>query len=57
MAMEMFAENSLLLLPGNHLAGFEEVTFGLPIKIMKGAMTVRVEAELVSSEGDLSCKV
>ena len=54
MAMEMFAENSLLLLPGNHLAGFEEVTFGLPIKIMKGAMTVRVEAELVSSEGDLS---
>ncbi|MGB1827306.1 MAG: phosphopantetheine-binding protein, partial [Candidatus Poseidoniaceae archaeon] len=54
MAMEMFAENSLLLLPGNHLAGFEEVTFGLPIKIMKGAMTVRVEAELVSSEGDMS---
>ena len=54
MAMEMFAENSLLLLPANHLAGFEEVTFGLPIKIMKGAMTVRVEAELVSSEGDLS---
>ena len=54
MAMEMFAENSLLLLPGNSLAGFEEVTFGLPIKIMKGAMTVRVEAELVSSEDDLS---
>ena len=54
MAMEMFAENSLLLLPGNHLAGFEEVTFGLPIKIMKGSMTVRVEAELVSTDGDLS---
>ena len=54
MAMEMFAENSLLLLPGNHLAGFEEVTFGLPIKIMKGSITVRVEAELVTSEGDLS---
>ena len=54
MAMEMFAENSLLLLPGNSLAGFEEVTFGLPIKIMKGAMTVRVEAELVSTEDDLS---
>ena len=54
MAMEMFAENSLLLLPNNHLAGFEEVTFGLPIKIMKGSMTVRVEAELVSSKGDLS---
>ena len=54
MAMEMFAENSLLLLPGNHLAGFEDVTFGLPIKIMKGAMTVRVEAELVSTQDDLS---
>ena len=53
MAMEMFAENSLLLLPGHCLAGFEEVTFGLPVKIMKGAMTVRVEAELVKSEGDL----
>ena len=53
MAMEMFAENSLLLLPGHCLAGFEEVTFGLPVKIMKGAMTVRVEAELVKSKGDL----
>jgi len=54
MAMEMFAENSLLLLPGNCLAGFEEVTFGLPIKIMKGSMTVRVEAELAATEGELS---
>ena len=54
MAMEMFAENSLLLSPRPLLAGFEEVTFGLPIKIMKGSMTVRVEAELVTSEGDLS---
>ena len=53
MAMEMFAENSLLLLPGYCLAGFEEVTFGLPVKIMKGAMTVRVEANLVKSEGDM----
>ena len=53
MALEMFAENSLLLMPGYCLAGFEEVTFGLPVKIMKGAMTVRVEATLESSEGDL----
>ena len=53
MAMEMFAENSLLLVPDHCIAGFEDVTFGLPVKIMKGAMTVRVEAELVKSEGDL----
>ena len=54
MALEMFAENSLLLMPGFFLAGFEEVTFGLPVKIMKGSMTVRVEASLESSDGDLS---
>ena len=53
MALEMFAENSLLLLPGHCLAGFEDVTFGLPVKIMKGAMTVRIEAELEKSEDDL----
>ena len=54
MAMEMFAENSLLLMPGHCIAGFEEVSFGLPVKIMKGAMTVRVEANLEKNEGDLS---
>ena len=53
MALEMFAENSMLLLPGHCLAGFEEVTFGLPVKIMKGSMTVRVEANLSKSDGDL----
>lgn len=53
MALEMFAENSLLLLPGHCLAGFEDVTFGLPVKIMKGVMNVRIEAELEKSEGDL----
>ena len=53
MALEMFAENSLLLLPGHCLAGFEDVTFGLPVKIMKGAMTVRIEAKLEKSEDDL----
>ena len=54
MAMEMFAENSLLLLPEHCIAGFEDVTFGLPIKIMKGSMTVRVEAKLDRKDGDLS---
>jgi len=54
MALEMFAENSLLLMPTHCLAGFEEVTFGLPVKIMKGDMTVRVEATLSRTDGDLS---
>jgi hypothetical protein len=54
MAMEMFAENSLLLMPGHCIAGFEDVSFGLPVKIMKGAMTVRVEANLENTEGDIS---
>ena len=53
MALEMFAENSMLLLPGHCLAGFEDVIFGLPVKIMKQSMTVRVEASLAKSEGDL----
>jgi len=60
MAMEMFAENSLLLMPGYCIAGFEEVTFGLPVKIMKGSMTVRVEANLEKTDGDLcwiSCRL
>ena len=58
--MEMFAENSLLLLPEHCIAGFEDVTFGLPIKIMKGSMTVRVEAKIERTDGDLtwvSCRL
>jgi len=53
MALEMFAENALLLMPGHSLAGFENVTFGLPVKIMKGIMTVRVEASLDRRDNDL----
>ena len=54
MALEMFAEASLLLRPSTCLAGFESVEFGLPVKLLKGAMTVRVHAEYERSEGDLS---
>ena len=39
MALEMFAENALLLLPNTSLAGFMEVEFGLPIKLLKNEMT------------------
>ena len=54
MAMEMFAENALLLCPDACLAGFENVTFGLPVKIMKGTMRVRTEALIHRTEGDVT---
>ena len=54
MALEMFAQASLLLHPSSCLAGFEEVTFGLPVKLIKGPMTVRVEAEVDRVDGDLT---
>ena len=53
MSLEMYAQNAMLLLPRHCLAGFEEVKFGLPVKIMKNSMTVRVEAKLSKSDGDL----
>ena len=54
MALEMFAQNALLLRPSTCLAGFEEVAFGLPVKLMKGPMVVRVETHFERSEGDMS---
>ena len=54
MALEMFAENALLLCPDACLAGFEGVTFGLPVKVMKGSMRVRVEAKIARTQGDLT---
>ncbi|MGB1679055.1 MAG: beta-ketoacyl synthase N-terminal-like domain-containing protein [Poseidonia sp.] len=54
MALEMFAQNALLLRPSTCLAGFEEVTFGLPVKLMKGPMTVRVDAQVERTEGDMT---
>ena len=60
MALEMFAQNALLLKPGTALAGFRDVTFGLPVKIMRESMTVRVEASLSdASDGahDVQCRL
>jgi hypothetical protein len=45
----MFAENSLLMKPSACLAGFEKVSFGLPVKLLKGDMKVRVVANLEES--------
>ena len=54
MALEMFAESALLLRPSTCLAGFESVEFGLPVKLLKGAMTVRIHAEYERTEGEVS---
>ena len=54
MAMEMFAQHALLLCPNHALAGFENVEFGLPIKLMKGEMKVRTKVEIDRQEGDLT---
>ena len=54
MALEMFAQSSLLMLPSTCLAGFEEVTFGLPVKLLKGPMTVRVSAVVERREDGLT---
>ena len=45
MAMEMFAQSALLLYPMCNLEGFSDVKFGLPIKLMKEEVRVRVKAE------------
>ena len=60
MALEMFSENSLLLCPNTCLAGFEEIKFGLPIKLLKGAITIRSEVEVLSNSQDItrvSCRI
>jgi len=54
MALEMFAENALLLRPSACLAGFEDVSFGLPVKLLKGEMAVRVHSELIRGDGEMS---
>ena len=54
MALEMFAENALLLNPMTCVAGFEEVKFGLPIKLLKDEMKVRVSSVIERTEGDLT---
>jgi acyl transferase domain-containing protein/acyl carrier protein len=53
MALEMFAQHALLLQPDTCLAGFEDVAFGLPVKLVKGPFTVRVEAVVEREAGDL----
>ncbi|MGB1419988.1 MAG: hypothetical protein ACPG7K_04350, partial [Poseidonia sp.] len=53
-ALEMFAQSALLMRPSTCLAGFEDVKFGLPVKLLKGPMTVRVDASVERTEGDMT---
>ena len=50
MAMEMFAENALLLYPMCTLSGFSEIQFGLPIKLIKDQMKLRIRAEFIEQD-------
>ena len=52
MAMEMFAQNALLLCHGSSIAGFQDIEFGLPIKLMKGALVVRIESNIQTKSGN-----
>ena len=54
MALEMFAQSALLLQPATCLAGFESVEFGLPVKLVKGPMTVKVQATVERTERNMS---
>ena len=54
MALEMFAENALLLNPMTCVAGYEEVKFGLPIKLLKDEMKLRVSSIVEKQEGFLT---
>jgi NAD(P)-dependent dehydrogenase (short-subunit alcohol dehydrogenase family) len=45
MAMEMFAEAAQLLWPPCTVIGFEQVEFGLPVKLMREQQKVRVRAQ------------
>ena len=60
MALEMFAENALLLNPMTCVAGYEEVKFGLPIKLLKDEMKVRVSSNVEKQDGYITwvrCKL
>jgi len=50
MALEMFAETSMLLYPMCTLSGFESVDYGLPIKLVRDEANVRVVATFAGQD-------
>ncbi len=58
MALEMFSEAALLLYPMCTMAGFSDVEFGLPVKLVKEEVKLRVRAAFSgqsSSEIHINC--
>lgn len=66
MALELFAQCSKLLIPDSFVSGFDEVHFGLPVKLTKSQQKVRIiatregskveckmESDLTNSEGEV----
>ena len=50
MALEMFAETSILLYPMCTLSGFESVDYGLPVKLVRDEANVRVVASFTGQD-------
>lgn len=46
MALEMFAQHATMLRPDASLGGFDDASFGLPVKLVRGPVLVRVVAEV-----------
>ncbi len=66
MALELFSQCSRLLIPDSFVAGFNDVSFGLPVKLTRPKQKVRViakregnvvkctmESDLINSEGEV----
>ena len=52
MALEAFAESAVLLWPLCAVDGFDEVEFGLPVKVTKDSKSIRVKAEFDRQDDD-----
>ena len=52
MALEMFAQNALLLYPMATVSGFTGVKFGLPVKLVKETQKVRIVSEFSDADED-----
>ncbi len=52
MALEAFAEGAVLLWPLCAVDGFDEVEFGLPVKVTKDSKSIRVKAEFDRQDDD-----
>ena len=52
MAAEMFSLKMRFYSVLDHRTGFQNIEFGLPIKLMKGALVVRIESTIQTKSGN-----